>query len=490
MLPSLLRQTRNDSLGIQESSQSEAIYRPLDTERKEIRLLSVQPGSGDEAVVGTLKRVSLRQAINSKIVLRRMRRPDCQRVLWIDAVCINQDDDKERGVQVAMMDMIYSKGFRNLVWLGEAREGDGEALASIRALVKDMRIKTINFRLEPFLATPIGVSTAGLIIKRSISIAEGPIVQFFSRSWFVRLWVLQEAALARYSVCYLGDASIPLRHVLRAALWIRHLFQPTNLGPHPLMMITNSIGRTSAAYEFFLLSPKNTSRFKLMPFPYINLLEITEGFATSEPRDHIFATLGLARQHFKFKETPQLLMPRYDVPVAQVFRDAARFCIHSASDLQVLELLNRHQGTRLIDGLPTWVPDFGEQDDEQRAMYTYVRRSFNADMSRVWRLKDTKDDEPDALIVEGFVVGNVSARSEQHGRGLDTFALLSDPLGSRAGTSMDAVKAREDGALGMVLTATSGPALERQRLQTRISGVPQCSHGSPSESGQKYLRSG
>jgi len=42
--------------------------------------------------------------------------------VWIDQICIHQDDPLERGRQVAIMHNIYAGGQRTLVWLGEASE--------------------------------------------------------------------------------------------------------------------------------------------------------------------------------------------------------------------------------------------------------------------------------------------------------------------------------------------------------------------------------
>ncbi|KAF8850066.1 HET-domain-containing protein, partial [Acephala macrosclerotiorum] len=45
-------------------------------------------------------------------------RTNLERVLWIDALCINQDDVKERNHQVSFMGLVYEKATRVLVWLG------------------------------------------------------------------------------------------------------------------------------------------------------------------------------------------------------------------------------------------------------------------------------------------------------------------------------------------------------------------------------------
>lgn len=52
--------------------------------------------------------------------LGQMRLDSRVRVLWADAICINQEDDEEKSAQVAMMAQIYQSGFQTLAWLGEA----------------------------------------------------------------------------------------------------------------------------------------------------------------------------------------------------------------------------------------------------------------------------------------------------------------------------------------------------------------------------------
>jgi len=48
--------------------------------------------------------------------------------IWIDAICIDQSNNEEKGVQVAMMSEVYSKAERVVVWLGKAYDGSREAL--------------------------------------------------------------------------------------------------------------------------------------------------------------------------------------------------------------------------------------------------------------------------------------------------------------------------------------------------------------------------
>lgn len=57
--------------------------------------------------------------VNLFSALRRFRRPDTPRVLWADAVCIDQGDKNERSSQVRLMGRVYEECWQVLIWLGE-----------------------------------------------------------------------------------------------------------------------------------------------------------------------------------------------------------------------------------------------------------------------------------------------------------------------------------------------------------------------------------
>jgi hypothetical protein len=61
---------------------------------------------------------------NVDLLLHRLRKPSGPRILWIDSVCINQEDKKEKRIQIGMMDQIYSRANKVHVWLGEAAPSD------------------------------------------------------------------------------------------------------------------------------------------------------------------------------------------------------------------------------------------------------------------------------------------------------------------------------------------------------------------------------
>ncbi|KAB8215257.1 heterokaryon incompatibility protein-domain-containing protein [Aspergillus novoparasiticus] len=104
---------------------------------------------------------------NLHAALLRLRNHQLERVLWIDAICINQSDNDEKNKQIPLMRTIYAQASCVIVWLGEARNNSDEAFKSIRRLAGD----THDDHDACFM--------------------------LLQRNWFRRIWVLQEVGVAR-----------------------------------------------------------------------------------------------------------------------------------------------------------------------------------------------------------------------------------------------------------------------------------------------------
>lgn len=190
------------------------LYRRLDPVRKEIRLLEVLPGPSEAIVEGRLLHTSLQDPVayetisycwgdanirgtlkldgsdfdvpmSSLTVLECMRKPDGSRRLWIDAICINQDDIDERGSQVTLMSQIYHFSQTNLVYLGEEDILTRRGLKCIRELLQEISDKTIGFsrfhRLMRSLQSELR-HDSNLTINCSLD--EDGILSLFDRPWF------------------------------------------------------------------------------------------------------------------------------------------------------------------------------------------------------------------------------------------------------------------------------------------------------------------
>lgn len=58
---------------------------------------------------------------------------DEQFVIWVDAVCINQEDEEEKMRQISLMGDIYSKAATTYIWLGEGTPATDRAMQYLNA---------------------------------------------------------------------------------------------------------------------------------------------------------------------------------------------------------------------------------------------------------------------------------------------------------------------------------------------------------------------
>lgn len=147
-----------------------SIYRKLNEAKKEIRLISLHPVSPvNEGVQVDIIYTSLENPVeyeaisytrgsakdtcniyvdgrdfiarrNLESVLLHLRLPHKNRILWIDAIRINQNDFTEKNMQVPMMHLVYGKARRVLVWLGVESKNSKEAIEFMNEICKDHQI--------------------------------------------------------------------------------------------------------------------------------------------------------------------------------------------------------------------------------------------------------------------------------------------------------------------------------------------------------------
>jgi len=103
---------------------------------------------------------------NLYTALLQLRNHSIERILWVDAICINQDDLSEKEHQIQFMAAIYGQANRTLVWLGEAANNSDLIFQEIRNIHGKMSTATID---------KLSLQKAGLALLH--------------RPWFRRIWV-------------------------------------------------------------------------------------------------------------------------------------------------------------------------------------------------------------------------------------------------------------------------------------------------------------
>ena len=143
---------------------------------------------------------------NLYVALQRLRDPSLDRILWVDAVCINQEDLDERTQQVQIMAMIYANASRVIVWLGEEKEGSDEAMKLIREEASRMYRREKNFEMDEYVldekdddvdpgdeALPKEAADKSDSEEATGSETRNQIMSFLRRPWFRRVWVTRPA---------------------------------------------------------------------------------------------------------------------------------------------------------------------------------------------------------------------------------------------------------------------------------------------------------
>ncbi|KAK4185482.1 heterokaryon incompatibility protein-domain-containing protein [Podospora australis] len=291
----------------------------------------------------TEDRLRLRVRQNLARALRQLRHKDRERTLWIDAICINQNDLDERSSQVARMPQIYQLAEHVTVWLGPATDNSGFAMRQLEYLARQVQIV---FRYHAFYFLPApeakekGWSTSNsLLFGESSETRENTwhaIAQLLSREWFYRVWVQQEIHLAREARVYCGEVEVDWKDFSSALIVLSNNdLRPHKILPRTRLEVPSGIARTYGAVwtidQLFTM--------------------LARGRSCTDPRDFVYGFLGLLPLQFSRK-----IPLRYDLPVREVYRATA---ITYVNHLQRLELLaNCCLETRTRQDLPSWVPDF------------------------------------------------------------------------------------------------------------------------------------
>ena len=139
--------------------------------------------------------------------LQHLRHTNQERTLWIDAVCINQQDLEERGQQVALMKEIFQYSHRTLVWLGEESRDSQRAIELVRHLGKAWQQRGA----QRFWWSPSSIK-----IPRLYDPAWRAFALLLQRPWFRRAWIVQEASVAKDILIACGTESITWEELLRA----------------------------------------------------------------------------------------------------------------------------------------------------------------------------------------------------------------------------------------------------------------------------------
>ncbi|KAI8939245.1 hypothetical protein NX059_005071 [Plenodomus lindquistii] len=348
-------------------------------------------------------------------------------LLWVDALCINQEDASERAEQVKMMGKIYARATNVKIWLGEE---DKEPLDFGTPSTLE---STHDYHLGVFGRVPIVLS----FIAQALRNANGPknrlaarqpmedsahrnraygflppdapewdvLRQFFANGWFARVWVVQEVVLSNRATALIGDWEIDWAAIGQAAVW----FQSKGYAIPAVLkyQIRNSqdllpVFKAAATWKLCLRQDRRVLLLEL-------LHEFRSRLATNAV-DKVYATFGMAAELTSMGSSrfDELVEPDYSSKsVLDVYRDIARFIIVEHGDLTVLS----HAGTTFLTDWPSWVPDWRHEKASNALSTSQTADIYNASEGQPLCLGYSRI--ANALPVQGIEVDYIVAYSDR-----------------------------------------------------------------------------
>jgi hypothetical protein len=321
---------------------------------------------------------------------------------WIDAICIDQTNNREKSLQVGLMAEIYQRASHVFAWLGPADKSSDLAIHCINKIGTTAETCAGENAYEVFhkiwhgmVFVPEGsqrlvsvdpvipkvdgslFTVSGKAFQVLSDVASGrssqsnllPVTElkdFFTRSWWTRMWVLQEITLSRDTHFICGAQRLSRTRCnafihMYAALWTTLVtaFQrdQASLNQYQLGIIKELFHHRPT---ILLSMPRIHQKSR---FPLAALLRATcvgsinlnrhgpHNLESTKPEDKVFALLGLAADR---KELERFgVVPNYDIPYEQTYATTMAALLRQGH----ISLLSMCQTPRSPD-LPSWVPDW------------------------------------------------------------------------------------------------------------------------------------
>jgi Heterokaryon incompatibility protein (HET) len=355
---------------------------------------------------------------NLKMALWALRTNDEVRQLWIDAICINQKDTKERNEQVPRMDRIYGGAENVCIWLGEESADSKMAMDFIRERVLEL------WKFDQ------------LIENRNLAKNWAALIRLMKRPWFSRRWVVQEIALSpRGGTLYCGKDSNSWQDFADAV----SLFVEVESATHRLSdvmkldqsfgNIPNFFGDVSSLGAALLVDAtsnlfRNSMTGERMPLSSLEfLVSRLSVFEATQPRDTIYALLAISKE-----TTPQnvpsgtgteeltrgqkaalKLAPKggfankaynvdYRLPVIDVYQEFVEFAIRKAEKKRALDILCRAWAPTVMKSHddPSFLKPAREKDKEYEV--EKWKKHYKTEHKKAETRKGEEEEEKDQEI--------------------------------------------------------------------------------------------
>ncbi|KAK8017044.1 hypothetical protein PG993_015233 [Apiospora rasikravindrae] len=339
--------------------------------------------------VTTNLRDCLRQfAINSKY--RTMK-------LWVDAVCINQQDTYERNAQVQRMGDIYSSAESVIAWLGPGTHLSRIGMQRLQNISLD-EVKSRD------ASTGQDVVTRRNHIWSEVLAGDGEqgLRDIILRPYWHRTWIVQEILLGKRVRLVCGDDEVPLE-------WMQALQRFLARSTPGNIFSTAREEHQQAIIQLATDSAIGCMEIALTDTVQDILLDRLSTFASfqcSDDRDKVYALLGPCRD-------AQHIVPNYERPTAKVYGDVVEAHIKAHDNLYFLNHVKYHSEENR--SCASWVPNWnGPRAYRVKALLDYPEKVFQASKKRAlstcpWSL----DRDTESLHLTGACLDTITDLSTQ-----------------------------------------------------------------------------
>jgi hypothetical protein len=331
---------------------------------------------------------------NLASALRHLRYENKPRTLFVDAICINQEDIPERNNQVTRMADIYTLAHRVVVWLGPTSNNSKLGISTLEYLGAQVESMKDNWRCHSPNATHPTWYHPSCRLPYDQE-AWNAIYDLINRPWFGRLWIVQEIHLANHrATIQCGYDEISWPRFRRALICV---LEKTEL---PSQEFSDKAVKLNRLMEYF---PESN---------FDSLIYLSTHQLCVDPRDKVYGLLGLASP--KIAAT---VRPQYSSPVGTVYRDIFLLLLDQIQRLDSLRYAKWQE--ELEEQFSSWIPDWSNLEVESTA---YGNLPSAASLSRA----HATFVSPNLLQVTGIFCATVS--------------FVCDPVGQQAAHISEAIQ--------------------------------------------------
>lgn len=296
----------------------------------------------------TLEGVLFEITENLYSALSHMRHPTEAKVLWIDAISINQQNIIERNIHVRVMTKLYSNATMVICWLGPDANDSNFAMGKLLEIMKAVRLAQASSAGEP------NARLLSIVHEHLPKILENnedfqrlwtALEHLYRRDWFKRAWILQEATADVQTVLMCGTTWMSRDTAFMATMVLFKFFDHENNAEELIRSDVTQGARLNLFRDRRLAGGEEMRLCNLLP-------EFRRRDAT-DPRDYVYAALPIARDG-------EGIVPDYSKPLKKVYQDLViHLATHHGDDwrwprqLDVLGICVKNSDS----SFPSWTPD-------------------------------------------------------------------------------------------------------------------------------------